>query len=978
ITSYGVQVANTHTGSGTNVGGYFTASGGSNNYGLLVDAGNVGIGTTAPKGTFHIGSTGTDYEIVNQSAVTNLIANSSFETGTSSWTASNVTLTQTTAQALYGANSMSVTASNNSDNFASQNVTVSTNTTYIVSAWMYTTGSQAGAFGSRGLYVSQTGDQTDITTLPVGVWTRQSLTFASGANTTLGLRLYSGVNGGTTMYYDGIQVEAASSVSPYADGSFGPGYTWSGTVHNSSSTRIAGANFDYYTLNSASGIGAASRGTGPTLRIEQDSTGDVAQAWSAGTQVLQITQGGKVVISPVVATSGSPTLETLTGPAHTTLAASTEATDVNWNLARTVQFATGALTTQRAVQIQAPTYGFVGASTITNATTVGISGIPVAGTNATLTTAAALRIAAGAGAATTTNAYGLYVDAPTGATNNYAATFATGNVGIGTTSPGGTLAVLSTNATGTTTSAATSLAANSLTSGTGLYVASSTLTSGKAIDVQVSGTAAAASQTALNIATAGANATSSITSYGVQVANTHTGSGTNVGGYFTASGGSNNYGLIVNAGNVGIGTTAPTTNLDVRSSGVTTASTISAANSDATRYLTLFSGQGTQGTAIVWDTTQALRLGAGSPVDASSTFSEYMRITSAGTVVIGTGALATNATDGFLNIPSSAGAPTGTPTTTTNAPTEYDTTNNKLCVYNTAWKCTGALTDYAEWTPAKGTETGDIVSVTAEKNPVADPTAPFMLGKSQGTYEAAMVGVVSEYAEKANVASGYKLSDDYHPVALAGRVPINVTNENGPIKAGDYLTSSSTPGKSMKATAAGRVIGIALESFDGSDGKIVAFIQNFYYNPTSGQNLQGNNNQFDTLVVTGLAKVDSLEVAGSTRLNGSLTVNKDAKVLGMLTAKDLIVTGSLTLKGDLKVATDTANSVTIKAGEDKVTVTFSKAKSSTPVVAATPLGELKDTAFWIAEKTKEGFVIQLNKAVAADTSFDWIAVEKEE
>lgn len=104
----------------------------------------------------------------------------------------------------------------------------------------------------------------------------------------------------------------------------------------------------------------------------------------------------KLTITQAVATSGSPNAEVITGAAHTTLAASTEASDVNWNLARTVQFATGALTTQRAARIQAPTYGFVGASTLTNAATLSISGAPVAGTNATITNAWALWLETGA------------------------------------------------------------------------------------------------------------------------------------------------------------------------------------------------------------------------------------------------------------------------------------------------------------------------------------------------------------------------------------------------------------------------------------------------------------------------------------------------------------------------------------------------------------------------------------------------------
>ena len=96
-----------------------------------------------------------------------------------------------------------------------------------------------------------------------------------------------------------------------------------------------------------------------------------------------------------VSTTGSPTALLVAGGAHTTLTASTEATDINLNLARTVQFATGALTTQRAMLIQAPTYGFVGASTITDAYTVAIGGAPVAGTNATITRSWALAVQAG-------------------------------------------------------------------------------------------------------------------------------------------------------------------------------------------------------------------------------------------------------------------------------------------------------------------------------------------------------------------------------------------------------------------------------------------------------------------------------------------------------------------------------------------------------------------------------------------------------
>lgn len=104
---------------------------------------------------------------------------------------------------------------------------------------------------------------------------------------------------------------------------------------------------------------------------------------------------GDFSVVQVVQTATNQNAFNVLGAAHTTLAASTEAIDVNIDMARTVQFATGAITTQRAVLFQAPTYGFVAASTITDAATVAISAAPAAGTNATITNAYALWIQAG-------------------------------------------------------------------------------------------------------------------------------------------------------------------------------------------------------------------------------------------------------------------------------------------------------------------------------------------------------------------------------------------------------------------------------------------------------------------------------------------------------------------------------------------------------------------------------------------------------
>lgn len=70
---------------------------------------------------------------------------------------------------------------------------------------------------------------------------------------------------------------------------------------------------------------------------------------------------------------------------------------------------------------------------------------------------------------------------------------------------------------------------------------------------------------------------------------------------------------------------------------------------------------------------------------------ERMRIDASGNVVVGTAALTTNASDGFLYVPTCAGTPTGTPTAFTGrAPIVVNTTNNKLYFYSGgAWRDAG-------------------------------------------------------------------------------------------------------------------------------------------------------------------------------------------------------------------------------------------------------------------------------------------------
>lgn len=61
---------------------------------------------------------------------------------------------------------------------------------------------------------------------------------------------------------------------------------------------------------------------------------------------------------------------------------------------------------------------------------------------------------------------------------------------------------------------------------------------------------------------------------------------------------------------------------------------------------------------------------------------------------------------------------------------------------------------------------------------------------------------------------------DGQPVARNGITEVNVTQANGPIQIGDYITSSQTPGKGQKATVSGYTIGVALTPLTESSGKV--------------------------------------------------------------------------------------------------------------------------------------------------------------
>jgi hypothetical protein len=108
-------------------------------------------------------------------------------------------------------------------------------------------------------------------------------------------------------------------------------------------------------------------------------------------------------------------------------------------------------------------------------------------------------------------------------------------------------------------------------------------------------------------------------------------------------------------------------------------------------------------------------------------------------------------------------------------------------------------------------QAGDVVRFKQDSN------NKLIVERAVGKYDREAIGVIS--TEPGLYLKDWKADkENGRPVALAGRVPVKVTTENGSIKRGDYLTTSSKAGYAMKATEGGLIIGRAMEDFPTRQG----------------------------------------------------------------------------------------------------------------------------------------------------------------
>ena len=116
-----------------------------------------------------------------------------------------------------------------------------------------------------------------------------------------------------------------------------------------------------------------------------------------------------------------------------------------------------------------------------------------------------------------------------------------------------------------------------------------------------------------------------------------------------------------------------------------------------------------------------------------------------------------------------------------------------------------------------------------EKGEIVALSGGLSVTRASGASAQNIIGVVST---KPGMTLGFddtslSIGETAYPIGLKGRVPIQLSTENGPIKKGDRITLSSIAGIGMKATESSRVVGIALEDYDGTRAYSAGYLNQF-------------------------------------------------------------------------------------------------------------------------------------------------------
>lgn len=163
---------------------------------------------------------------------TNLVTNPSFETGTTGYTQTSATLTQTAGAGVFGAYGGRLLASATNGKTSFTAASVSSGTAVVASAWVKSSSALVTlklTIGASNGSVAHPGD---------GAWHRLEVPITAPSTTTPVLEFIDGRSSAwTNVDIDGVMIETGvTAASTYIDGDQ-DGCSWTGTLHGSTSTR---------------------------------------------------------------------------------------------------------------------------------------------------------------------------------------------------------------------------------------------------------------------------------------------------------------------------------------------------------------------------------------------------------------------------------------------------------------------------------------------------------------------------------------------------------------------------------------------------------------------------------------------------------------------------------------------------------------------------------------------------------------------
>lgn len=311
----------------------------------------------------------------------------------------------------------------------------------------------------------------------------------------------------------------------------------------------------------------------------------------------------------------------------------------------------------------------------------------------------------------------------------------------------------------------------------------------------------------------------------------------------------------------------------------------------------------------------------------------------------------------------------------------------------------GDLSERVDIAVDDAVEPGDVLMV--------DPMSADTYRRTAGKHEQSVAGVVSTNPV---IIVGNGKTDYTAVLAMVGRVPVKVSDENGAIQRGDLLVSASQPGYAMKYDASKDdnkmvgIIGVALESLASGTGKIMSLIRTGWANShtqsisTLRQNIQELASSQGISINTNPADLNVENQNGQLVYNGGNLDMQGNIILNIASIAGKNDRWSIDSNGHFITRVDTSNgkkemfsmqspvsefvfssSSQLIAGEikisfDAITKEIIDFNQALKVSVTLTSGEAKGV--YVSEKNSDGFTVKELGGGTSNASFDWMVVAK--